>query len=242
MRVKIVFSYDGSKFNGFQRQNDKRSVQKEIEDALFKIYNEEILIRGSGRTDAKVHANRQCAHFDVDGSIKDLKKKLNEALNPDIVIKSLKKTDELFHARFNVKKKEYIYKINLGPYKAALNDYVYQPRYKIDLKLMKEASKVFLGKHDFKNFVSGEKADTSTYIYDIYFTKRFGILEIHFIGAGFYRYMVRNLVGALLEVGKYKVSSEVLQDMLDFPLEPKSLPTAPGEGLYLNKIWYKRIK
>lgn len=242
MRVKIVFSYDGSRFNGFQRQKDARSVQGEIEKALYKIYKQEILIRGAGRTDAKVHACGQCAHFDIDGSLKGLKEKLNEALMPDIVIKSLKKVPNNFHARMSVLKKEYIYKINLGPFQAALNNYYYQPRFQLDAHLMKEASKVFLGTHDFKNFVSGEKDDTKTTIYSITFVKKLGKLEIHFIGAGFYRYMVRNLVGALLEVGKYKASKEVLQDMIDFPNEEKRLPTAPGEGLYLNKIWYKKVK
>lgn len=242
MRVKIVFSYDGSKFSGFQRQKTARSVQGEVEKALAKIYNQEILIRGSGRTDAKVHANGQCAHFDIDGTHKGLKQKLNEALMPDIVIKSVQKVPNSFHARMSVLKKEYIYKINLGPFQASLNDYYFQPRYQLDVSLMKDASKVFLGSHDFRNFVSGEKDDTRTHIYSITFVRKPGKLEIHFVGAGFYRYMVRNLVGALLEVGKYKASKEVLQDMIDFPNEVQSLPTAPGEGLYLNKIWYKKVK
>lgn len=242
MRIKIVFSYDGSKFNGFQRQKTVKSVQGEIEKALSKIYKQEILIRGSGRTDVKVHADAQCAHFDIDGDYKDLKQKLNKELMPNIVVKSVSKVSDNFHARMSVLKKEYIYKINLGPFQSALNDYYYQPRYQLDIKLMKEAAKVFIGTHDFRNFVSGEKDDTRTHIYSITFVKKSGKLEIRFIGTGFYRYMVRNLVGALLEVGKYKASVQILQDMIDFPNEPASLPTAPGEGLYLHKIWYKKVK
>lgn len=238
MRLKMTFKYDGSKFHGFQRLPNKRSVQKEIEDALKQIYKKDIEIKGSGRTDAGVHANNQVAHFDVDKKEKDLENKLNEILKPDIIVKSVFKVKDDFHARHSVKKKEYIYKINLGAYQSGLNDYYYQPRYKLDISLMKDASKLLIGTHNFKNFVSGEKEDTITTIKSITFTKTFGKLEIRFIGTGFYRYMVRNLVGALLEVGKLRISRSTIKEMIDNPDKRKTLPTAPSEGLYLNKIWY----
>lgn len=238
MRVKIIFSYDGSKFNGFQRLNNLRSVQKEIEDALKTIYKDNIEIKGAGRTDAQVHANNQVAHFDVPYKNNDLKIQLNLILNPDIYIKSLVKVNDMFHARRSAKKKEYIYKINLGAYQSSLNDYFYQPRYKLDISLMKDASRMFLGTHDFHNFVSGERQNYITTIHSITFTKTFGKLEIRFIGTGFYRYMIRNLVGALLEVGKCTIKTSVIKDMMDYPTEPRTLPTAPPEGLYLNKVWY----
>ena len=119
MRVKIVFSYDGSRFCGLQRQKNERTVQKEIENALFTIYHEEILISAAGRTDAGVHANGQVAHFDVKELKKDLKNSLNDLLLPDICIISLSKVKDNFHARHDVKKKEYIYKINIGPFKSS---------------------------------------------------------------------------------------------------------------------------
>ena len=238
MRIKLTFSYDGSKFNGFQRLNDLRSVQKEVEDALKNIYGQEVEIKGAGRTDAKVHANGQVAHYDIDKKIDGLKNKLNHLLNPDIIIKSTHKVSDDFHARRSVKKKEYIYKINLGPYQSSLNDYYYQPRYKLDINLMKDAAKLLIGTHDFHNFVAGERENYISTIYSITFTKTFGKLEIRFQGVGFYRYMVRNLVGALLEVGKYKIKRDFIKEMLDNPNQPKSLPTAPAEGLYLNKVWY----
>ena len=238
MRIKIIFSYDGSKFNGFQRQNNERSVQKEIEIALCNIYDVNIEIKGSGRTDAKVHAINQVAHFDVQYEVKHLKSKLNKLLNPDIYIKKIQYVNNNFHARKSVKKKEYVYKINLASFQSSLNDYFYQPNFKLDINLMKDASKLLLGTHDFHNFVAGERDNYITTIYSITFVKIFGKLEIHFVGTGFYRYMVRNLVGALVEVGKYKIKRDVIKEMLDYPNIPKSLPTAPGEGLYLNKIWY----
>lgn len=238
MRYKMIFKYDGSKFHGFQRLNNKRSVQKEIEDALKKVFEKEIEIKGSGRTDAGVHANNQVAHFDIDKIEKNIEDKLNELLKPDIIVKSVMKVKDDFHARHSVKKKEYIYKINLGPYQSGLNDYCYQPRFKLDIGQMKDASKLMMGTHDFKNFVSGEKEDTITTIHSIKFKKSFGMLEIRFVGSGFYRYMVRNLVGALLEVGKIRITRTTIKEMIDNPNKKKTLPTAPSEGLYLNKVWY----
>ena len=238
MRIKMTFKYDGSKFSGFQRLNNERTVQKEIENALKTVFKKEIEIKGSGRTDAKVHANGQVAHFDIDNKVTDLKRKLNSLLMPDIVIKNIKEVKEDFHARHSVKKKEYVYKINLGPYQSSLNDYYFQPHFKLDIKLMKEASKYMLGTHDFGNFISGKRDNSVTTIKSIEFVKLFDKLEIRFVGTGFYRYMVRNLVGALLEVGKCKVGLKTIDQMINNPNKEKTLPTAASEGLYLNRIWY----
>lgn len=237
-RIKIVFRYDGSKFNGFQRQKSQRSVQGSIENALGQIYGKEILIKGAGRTDAGVHANGQVAHFDVPKYDRDTESKLNSILAPDIYILKCNKVNNDFHARKDAKQKEYIYKINVGKFKVFYNNYVYQESSKLDIKLMKEAAKEFIGRHDFRNFVSGFRDDYETVIKSITFKKRGDILEIHFIGVGFYRYMVRKMVGALLESGKCHVYPSTIKAMLtDFETK-KELPTANPEGLYLNKIWY----
>ena len=104
---------------------------------------------------------------------------------------------------------------------------------------MKEVAKLYIGVHDFTNFVSGERDNNDCIIYDIEFNMNNDILEIRFIGKSFYRYMVRNLVGALIEVGKNKIDKNVIKDMLDnYDLE-KRLPTASPTGLYLKKINYK---
>ena len=103
---------------------------------------------------------------------------------------------------------------------------------------MKDASKLFIGTHDFRNFVAGTRKDYIATIYSINFSKFNKKLEISFVGRGFYRYMVRNLVGALLEVGEYHISRTAIKNMLDNPSVKKTLPTAKPEGLYLNKIWY----
>ena len=107
MRYKVVFKYDGSKFHGFQRQKNVRNVQGELENSLSLILNDNIVIKGAGRTDRGVHANYQVAHFDTDKDIKFLKKRLNLLLE-DIKILKITLVDDNFHARHSVKNKTYI--------------------------------------------------------------------------------------------------------------------------------------
>lgn len=237
MRYLVKISYDGSKFYGFQRQNDKRSVQGDIELALSKIFNETILVKGAGRTDRGVHALGQCFHFDTKCVMKTqlLKEKLNENLT-DIVVLKCKKVSEEFHSRFSVKKKHYSYLISFD--KKDINSnycYYHTP---IDLKKMKKASKLFLGVHNFQNFVSGIRDDYTCIIYKIDFKYRNNSLKIDFYGKSFYRYMVRNLVGALIDVGRGKATENDIIFLLNNKKTDKMLSTAPAKGLTLVKISY----
>lgn len=234
MRLMIEFSYDGSKFHGFQRQNNCRSVQGDIENTLSIIYNTNIEIKGAGRTDVGVHAFGQTATFDVNYHVSGLKKQLNSLLK-DIKIKKIFKVDDSFHARFSAKGKIYIYKIKLeskaqSPYFISL--------YNVDIKKMKEVAKLFVGKHDFSNFASGEKENFETFIYSIKFIKRSNFLYIKFKGAGFYRYMVRNLVGAMIDVGRGKRKIEEVKEAIENPDIKKQFSTALPNGLYLSKVLY----
>lgn len=238
MRIKITFSFDGSKFHGFQRQNNVRNVQGFMEESLFKIYNEDIVIKGTGRTDASVHGVNYVAHYDVTKKVKNLKKKINLLVKPDVFVKNIKVVDESFHARFSVKSKVYIYKINVGKHETIKDNYYFQPRYKVDIKKLRDAAKVFVGTHDFRNFISGSRENYITHINKINVYKFNNTIFIKFNGVGFYRYMVRNLVGAMLEVNKNKVTLIELKDMLDNYLTKVELPTAPPFGLYLYKVHF----
>lgn len=111
MRKKIIFSYDGSKFNGLQRQKNTRTVQKTIEEALSKIFEDDIELKASGRTDAGVHAVSQVAHFDIKKDIKGLKHKLNLLLNPDIVVKSVSNVMMIFTQDYQLKRKNMFIKL-----------------------------------------------------------------------------------------------------------------------------------
>lgn len=235
MKYMIVISYDGSKFCGFQRQNDVRNVQGYLEECLSNILNEKIQVKGAGRTDAKVHARYQVVHFETDKCINNLKKKLNKILE-DVRVKKIKKVDCNFHARHSAKSKTYLYKIDLSLKKDS--NYYALIKNKLDIKKMKESSEFFLGTHDFHPFVAGERINYESTITNISIFKIGNTLYLKFTGFAFYRYMVRNLVGALLEIGKGKIDKQIIKDMLDNPNTEKRLPTASPNGLYLWHIKY----
>lgn len=240
MRYLITVSYDGSKFYGFQRLNGKNTVQQVIEDSLKKIAKKEILIKGAGRTDRGVHAYAQKCHFDLDMNIEaeNLRNALDTRVGDYIHIKYCEVVSDDFHARFNVKEKEYIYKINLGDYDPMLEDYTLQMNQKLDFMKMKKAAKLFVGKHNFQSFTSGKRDNYESYINQIKFVNYGDIIYILFKGQGFFRYMVRNLVGAMLEVGKGKKEINDIKRLLDNPQDEVVLPTAPAKGLYLLDIKY----
>ncbi len=239
MNYVIEISYDGSKFFGFQRLNEEVSVQKVLEEALTKINKQCVEVKGAGRTDRGVHANGQCVSFKLDVDIDEnrLKRALNSLVKPYIYVKKVKIVEEDFHARFSVIKKKYIYKINLGEFNPQIEDYVYQSDYKLDVEKMKELAKLYLGVHDFHNFVSGEREDYTCIIYDIKFSMDKDVLNIEFEGKSFYRYMVRNLVGMMIEVGRGKDDISKVVEMIS---TKEDMPgyTAPACGLYLEKIEY----
>ena len=239
MNYVAKVAYDGSKFFGFQRLNDEPSVQKLLEEALTKINKQSVEIKGAGRTDRGVHANGQCFSFklDVNIDVEGLKDGLNSLVAPYVYIKDIKEVDEDFHARFSVLKKKYIYKINLGEYDPKLNDYVYQCKYDYDINKMKEVAKLYLGVHDFHNFVSGERDNYECIIYDIEFQEKDNILNIVFEGKSFYRYMVRNLVGMMIDVARGKEEISKVEEMLNSIDEIHGY-TAPACGLYLENIEY----
>ena len=239
MYFLIRVAYDGSKYYGFQRLKENNSVQKSIEDALTIINKKRVVVKGAGRTDRGVHALDQCVSFKLDVSINEegLRKALNSLIGPYIYVKSVEIVDSNFHARFSVDKKMYLYKINLGEYNPLLSDYVYQCKYKLDIDKMKKVAKKYIGIHDFSNFVSGERESNECIIYDITFEKKGDILEIRFLGKSFYRYMVRNLVGMMIEVSRGKEDITKIETMLNAKKDLPSI-TAPACGLYLEKVFY----
>ena len=240
MRYLVTISYDGSNFYGFQRLNNKRSVQSEIEKVLKIINKRDVEIKGAGRTDRGVHAYGQRAHFDLDIKIpkERLLKAMNDYLPDDIRIEDIEEVDENFHARFNVSKKVYQYKINNGKYDPIKHNYYYQFDRNIDMNKLNKTKELLIGEHNFKNFVSGERDNYDAIIYDIILEKEKEILTITFTGKSFYRYMVRNMVGAMLDVSTGKKSLDEFKEMLDNVKAAKQMSCAPAQGLYLMNIFY----
>ena len=242
MRFLIKFSYDGSKFNGYQKQPRKRTVQRELEKALKEINaNKKVLVSSSGRTDKGVHAYNQYAHCDLKISISEnnLKRALNSLLPDDIYVKEVKTVSDSFHARFDVKKKEYIYKINLGEYNPIQKDYTYQYCKELDIDSMNKAIKFIEGTHNFKSFVKGENYEDYVRTITKASIKEEGkILTISLLGTGFMRYMVRNIVGLLIDIGEGKYSYDSVIEIMNAQDRKKSGKCAPACGLYLKDVYY----
>lgn len=246
MRYFISFSYDGTNYNGYQKQPKVKTIQGEIEKALKKINSgKAITIHASGRTDAGVHAYNQKAHFDIETKMspEQIKKSLNSLIPDDIYIKSINKVTEDFHARYNVTAKEYVYEINMGPYNPIKKNYEYQYNKRLDVPEMERALKYLEGEHNFKSFTkaSEEKEDYTRRIIQTVLTrdtKDLNHITISFLGTGFLRYMVRNMVGLLIEVGQGKIKSEEVIDILKAEDRTKSGVCAPSCGLYLKDVYY----
>jgi tRNA pseudouridine38-40 synthase len=246
MRYLITFSYDGSRYNGYQKQPKLKTIQGELERVLKTINNDKkVEVSASGRTDAGVHALNQKAHLDLDIDISPdkLRIALNGLLPKDIYIRNVDVVQDDFHARYNVKAKEYIYKINVGEYDPIEKDYIYQHNKKLDIVEIERALKYLEGEHDFRSFskIDEEKDNyvrrvvQANIIRDL---KNVNKITISFLGVGFLRYMVRNMVGTLIEVGEGKRRSEDIIDILKAKDRRKAGHTASPEGLYLKDVFY----
>ena len=247
MRYLITFSYDGSKFKGYQKQPGLKTIQTDIEKALKKINsNKPVSIHASGRTVALVHAMNQKAYFVLNINIKEekLKHSLNSLTSEYIYIKKIEKVSDDFHARFNVRAKEYIYKINMGEYNPIEKDYIYQYNKRLDLAEMERALKYLEGTHDFKSFSKSdeEKEDFVRTIVQTNLVRNMKDVNkfyLSFVGTGFLRYQVRNMVGVLIEVGEGKRKSEDILTIIEAKDRRKAGITANPEGLYLKDVYYR---
>ena len=246
MRYLITIAYDGTLFSGYQKQPRERTVQGELEKALKEINGgKKVSAHASGRTDAKVHAMAQKVHFDLDTKITvdKLEKALNSLLPEDIYVKKAEEVNDDFHARFSAIGKEYIYILNMGEYNPLERNYVYQHNKKLDVVEMERAMKYLEGTHNFKSFTKAdeEKEDyvrTISQTNLIRDTKDVNKITLVFVGTGFLRYMVRNIVGTLIEVGEGKRRSEEVIDILRKEDRKVAGKTANAEGLYLKNVFY----
>jgi len=244
MRVKCIISYDGSTFNGYQIQPNKRTVQGELQQALTKMHKgKEVKVVASGRTDTGVHAVGQVIHFDTDLNIPVEKwpVALNALLPDDIVVKEASVVNDSFHARFNAKKKEYRYFIQYSPQPDVFKrNYVFHVENTLNIEKMKEASKLLLGTHDFTSFCSAktEVEDKVRTLYNIDIWSKGDKIVFRFIGSGFLYNMVRILVGTLLEIGLEQRQPNDIKNILEAKERGMAGKTAPGKGLYLWKVYY----
>lgn len=244
MRYLIDFSYSGQLFNGYQKQPKLRTVQGEIEKVLTKINNEQVIIYSAGRTDSKVNALHQKAHFDLKVNLTPYKLKwaLNNYLPDDLYINDVYVVADDFHARYMVKSKTYQYKINVGCYNPLLRTHVYQYCKKLKVLAMKRAIRYFKGSHDFTTFSSAEdkrenKVRTITFVKLV---KKRNTIIITFKSRGFLKYQVRNMVGLLIKIGEGKISCGAVKKLIDKKDRRCAPNTAPAEGLTLISVDYDK--
>jgi tRNA pseudouridine38-40 synthase len=253
-KVKLLVEYDGTDFHGWQTQRNKPTIQTTLEEALLRITGKNSNVIGASRTDAGVHAFGQVAAFRTHSSLEaeTIQKALNALLPYDIRILEVTDVNDAFHPRYDAIKKSYLYIIaNQRSSSAFLFRYTWTVQYKLKRALMKEAAQVLVGTHDFSAFQgagSGIK-DPERKIFScsikelksLYFmTTRFNgnFIQIRIEANGFLRHMVRNIVGTLVEIGRGRMSSEQMRDILESRDRRQAGPTAPANGLFLEKIVY----
>ena len=251
MKLRLLLSYKGTQFFGWQRQKNHRSVQEELEKTLFQIFKKEILVIASGRTDTGVHALGQTVHFEVEKSLFEkknffesnkFKKALNALCPPDISVLEVRMAPQDFHARASATQKTYLYFIFTGDSPPVLfSDLIWWRQEPLDLKKLQSLSQFFLGDQDFKSFQNSgsDVKSTQRKIFVSRWTQMSNFLYCYEItGSGFLKQMVRNIVGTSVELLNFKDSEKTLKTILKAKDRQKALKVAPGQGLYLKKVFY----
>ncbi len=242
-RLKCIVAYDGTDYSGFQVQPDQITVQGEIEAALHRLTGEVIQIAGSGRTDAGVHARGQVFHFDTLSHIPLDKWRfvLNNQLPDSITIQSVEEVDHSFHARFDVREKEYRYCIDNGEIPDVFRHrYADHIRHPLDTGLMQKAALFLVGEHDFTSFCSAKThvEDKVRTIYDVRVERDGNLVWVICRGNGFLYNMVRIIAGTLVEVGQGKREPAEIARILKALDREKAGKTAPAKGLTMWKVIY----
>ena len=246
--IRMTIQYDGSRYKGWQKQNikgmDVSTIQGKIENVLSKMTGEEIQVIGCGRTDTGVHADKYTANFKTNSNknIKDMSKYLHEFLPEDISVISLRDVSDRFHSRLNAISKTYVYTIDNNRFaNVFIKKYAYHVEGQLNIEKMKEASKYFIGTHDFKGF-SGvkdkSKKSTVRTINYINITEKDNIIKIEYNGNGFLINMVRILSGTLINVGKGQIEPEYIKKMLQSKQRSELAVKAPAKGLCMKEVNY----
>lgn len=248
--ISLTIAYDGSAFHGWQFQPELPTIQGALNDAASQITQEKIIVHGASRTDAGVHALGQAAHFRTQSALdaREFQRALNALLPPAIRIVAAEEVGPDYHARWLSQAKTYRYRIFRGP---VLSPFEYgrvlHVSWPLDEAAMAVAAREFEGEHDFSSFAASSGAEEedgnremTRVVYSSELVRESGADEIVYIvrGRSFLRFMVRKIVGTLLEVGKGKIAPQQIREIFEARDRSRSGPTVPPDGLYLVSIEY----
>ncbi|MDI6767216.1 MAG: tRNA pseudouridine(38-40) synthase TruA [Bacteroidota bacterium] len=239
--IKLLLEYDGTNYVGWQRQQNGRSIQGEIEIVLKQILQESVNVIGAGRTDAGVHARGQAANFRTETKLDllEIKGGLNGLLPEDIVAHEIEEAGLEFHSRYSAKEREYSYRIALTP-SALLRNFSWHVKYSLSIELMQHAANVLIGTHDFGSFckansdVDNHSCIVSVASWEINETfLRFVIRANRFLHG-----MVRALVGTIVDLGRGYISFDEYLKIFEMKNRSEAGMSVPAKGLILEKVFY----
>lgn len=239
----LKLSYDGTRYHGWQVQQNAQSVQSVLQDALFPVLGGVHDVKGCSRTDTGVHAREYCVSVKTKNSIppERLQAALNNRLPRDIAVLSCCEVPLDFHARYSCTGKEYVYQIWNDKVKHPfLYGYSLHYPYELDVPLLDRAAQAYCGTHDFSSFCSaGSKKQDNTRTVARFSVERSGSLVTMTTAADGYLYnMVRIMVGTLLRIAQGKLDPDALPAVIEAKNRSAAGPTAPACGLFLNRVFY----
>jgi tRNA pseudouridine38-40 synthase len=250
MNSKLLLQYDGTDFHGWQIQGDLRTVQGELTQALSLIDGRSVNVHGSGRTDARVHAEGQVASVEIQREIstEKLRAAVNANIGRDVRVLSVESVGDDFHARYSALEKTYIYRIVNGPVISPFWwRYAHQEARPLNLDRMRKSAELLLGKHDWTAFSAAQsdvedRVRTVTQV-DISEHKdersQSPLIEIRVSAEGFLRYMVRTMAGTLMAVGRGELDRDTIVKAVETGARPTAAVTAPACGLTLLSVRYQ---
>ncbi len=250
MNYRLTIQYDGTEFSGWQVQEDQRTVQGELERVLSLLEGAEVVVHGAGRTDAGVHAEAQVAnvHLKREMEPERLAAALNGNLARDLRVIEVRPVAADFHARFDARGKTYCYRVFNERHSSPFwSRYALHESRALDLGAMREASRLFLGRHDWSAF-SAAQADVKTRVRELTELEisehhsargRGRLISMRVSAGGFLRYMVRSIAGALLAAGRGEVGTDALRRAIETGERPQTVATAAAHGLTLVEVRYE---
>ena len=241
--LKLTIAYDGTRYAGWQVQENKPTIQATLEQVLKRILRERVKVVGSGRTDAGVHALAQVAHVRISSTLpRDrLLRSLNQVLPLDIAVTQIEEAPASFHARFRTRSKQYRYRIFTGEVVTPfLRPYVHHVRIPLNVSLMRREAMRLQGRHDFRGFASAGATTRTTIrtISVVRLVRRGPELHLELEGDGFLQTMVRSIAGTLLDIGRGRLASGTVQRILRTGDRRLAGTTAPAQGLILVSVTY----